>query len=256
MKAFRFFTAILLLLAVLTAAVSASDFVDSKELGEGPEQVGEPDETGKKVVGYIYNEDGSLYRSIYEDELIVTPIMHVYSDEISVAAEIEKTLLDAKAELDANSWEKLIPSFPAVWENVTGGAPLEHAVLTELFDVRFVDSLSGVLTEGRSATFCIKVEGLEKDDLFVMMHKPSDSDAWKFEDWTMNDENVITVHVDKLSPFAIVEDSEQDPAGSGDAPDSPKTGVQTGAYLLPILGCALIALGAAYGIRRSAKHAA
>lgn len=256
MRKLQVFTAFLLMLAVLTTAVFAEEFVPSKEQGEGPGQIGEPDETGKTVVGYIYNEDGTIRRPIYEDDLIITPYWHLDEEDIQVPEEIEKTLKEAFEDLDGKTPEDFLHDFDEIWEEATGGAPHEHATLTEILDVRFQDNFTGKLEDGQTVTFNVKVEGLEKDDLFIIIGRRDVNDKWHAEEWTMNEENVLTITLNGLHPIAILTDGAYAPGGSGEAPDSPKTGVETGRYVLPMLGCAVIALGAVCGIRKSGKHEA
>lgn len=243
--------------ALLATSVFAVPFTPSAEKKDTPVLVGTLDEeTGKMIVGTIYNEDDSFYRHIYIDELIVTPILHLSDDTKIVPEAIEKTLLDARDELKAKTLEELVPGFAEYWKKATGGAPVENGAISDIFDVRFVDSLTGELIEGRYASFKIRVEYLNSDDLFVLIHKPTGSDVWNYEEYVVSDGNVLFVTVESLSPFAIVKDTGAAPAVDPDAPDSPQTGVESISFVLPLACFTVSALTALYMITRKNRRTA
>jgi hypothetical protein len=242
---------------LLVTSVFAVPFTPSAEKKDTPVLVGTLDEdTGKMIVGTIYNEDDSFYRHIYIDELIVTPILHLSDETKNVPEVIEKTLLAARDELKANTLEELVPGFAEYWMNVTGGAPVENGAVSDIFDVRFVDSLTGELVAGRYASFKIRVEYLNSDDLFVLIHKPTGADVWSVEEVVVSDGDVLFVTVESLSPFAIVKDTGAAPAVDPNAPDSPQTGVESASYALPLACFTVTALTALYMIARKNKRTA
>jgi len=249
MKLVRIFAACVLVITLLAGNVYATAFSSSPERDD-PLFVETEGEDGKIIIGTIYNEDGSVYGYVYKDEMIITPIEHVYRDDIEVRKEIEETLLEVEKELKDNTWTDIIPDFAEKWEEVTGGAPLENAVLAKLFDVRLIDSLTGVLAEGRRITFSVKFKDLTEEDIFLLMQRLFDKKEWQFDKYSMKD-NVLTLTItNAIAHFVVVKDSGEPPVIPPDAPDSPQTGVS--AYCLPaiggivLFGCLAVVLGMKY----------
>lgn len=252
MKKIRFLTALILMFSLLTVSALAADFIPSAERQDGPELVGKDDSTGKIVVGTIYNADGTVYRDVYLEELIITSVWHL-SDDVDEA--IKSTLLDAKNELESKTWSEILADFGAQWKAVTNGAPVDNAIISDIFDVRLIDSLSGELISGRKLTFTIKAQGIDADTLFLLIHKPTGANGWKVENKTIDGQSVITITVESLSPFAVIKDTGAAPAVTPDAPDSPQTGVEARSYVLPVIGLVLIA-GAAVVVTKKVRNAA
>ena len=73
------------------------------------------------------------------------------------------------------------------------------------------------------------------------MHKPTDSDEWIVEDYKIDENGVITMTVDKLSPFAIVKDSGKAPTTDV---QSPQTGVSDTGLILTAVATVILAAGA------------
>lgn len=245
MKFIRVITASILVLMMLSSLIGAAGFTSSPEKDATVKFAVTIDEEGNHVIGKIYDSDGEFERNILFEELIITTLWHLENGDIEVHNAIEQTLVDAKNELSIENWADLIPGFEEAWKEITEGAPVENAVISDIFDVRYNSVVDGFLTkllvEGKSATFDIVVDGVTKDTYFIIGHKPSDTDEWTIEDYQMNDNNTITISVDSLSPFFIAVDNGEGP-GSDDDPQSPQTGVSddiiTVAVIFAVVLCA------------------
>jgi len=209
MKLIRIFTVCVVALALLTTGVCAAEFV--------------PSISGQDVPKL---EEG--------DDLVITP-----SDDIQdkdVPDETKESLEDAEEELKNNELEDLIPGFEDIWNEMTGGAPVDNAVVTDLFDVRYTDPKRGPDGE---ITFKISVDGITADDLFLIFYKPQGSDEWKLADFSIDENNVITIHADSIGTFIIVMDNGAVPVVEV---LSPQTGVNASAMVFSVVG--LVVLGA------------
>jgi hypothetical protein len=109
--------------------------------------------------------------------------------------------------------------------------------------------IDDILTTDSKITIEFTVKGIDADDDFIIIHKPTGSDKWVVEEYTIDEDGVITMTVDKLSPFAIVADSGKKP--STDI-DSPQTGVADYTVYTVFASILLIGLGIVC-IRKSGK---
>lgn len=216
MKRMRIIAAAITAVLILTLSASAVHFTPSIERKDAPELV-----------------EG-------DDALILTPVSDIYDEETELHEDIEKNLADAEKELDEKKWEELVEEFEKIWEEVTNGAPIEHAVISDIFDIRFETELSDGDKEGREITIKIKLIGIEGDDLFVLLYKECADKPWVVLDYEIDEDGVITIKVNTKSVLAVVKDNEAPPAIDPDDPDSPQTGVSQ--YFVPaVLGAIFFA---------------
>ena len=219
MKAIKVIVAISLVLSMLAMPVFAAEFVPSKERGDGAE-----------LISYVLEEVDTPCRSVH---LIPFGKIHFedffdeetigWTEEFSKKVEefIRADLKAAYEEFENSSLTELIHGFEAAWEKLTGGAPLENAVVHDLFEIVLVCSVDEIIITDESVTVKFTVDGITADDLFLIAHKPTGSEDWVLEDYTIDENGVITMTVDHLSPFAIIKDS-------GEAPEATVTSPQTG----------------------------
>jgi len=259
MKLIRIFAVLVLTVSMMVCPVFADEAVPSPGKEAPVKFAYTVDENGNHVIGKIYNENDEFERNITVEELIITTLWHLENGDIEVHDLIEEALVNAKNELFADDWHKLIPEFEEQWDELTGGAPTENAVITDIFDVRYNSVIDGFLTrllvEGKSATFDIVVEGIDADTLFVVGHKPSDTNEWVLEDYTISEDGVITISVDSLSPFFIAADNGEAPAGD-DVPSSPQTGVYEADMAVAVIAAAVIACAAGFLCAKKFRKAA
>ena len=213
MKALRVLILITVVAVLLGVTASAVVFTPSVERKDGPELI-EP--TGG------------------DDELIITPVSELENDDLH--EDIRDNLTEAKENLSDSEWAQIVKDFEELWEEFTDGAPIEHAVVSDIFDVRFLSELGVVSEDGKTVTFKIKIQGLEADDIFMIITESDDPDHYmEIVSYTIDENGVITITATSKSAFAVVRDSCPDPKCDH---DSPKTGVP--AYLAPAVFGAVI----------------
>ena len=157
-----------------------------------------------------------------EDGLIVTPIAKLYDEDVNLHDDIADSLTDTKDVLSDNDWQSIVEDFEDFWEELTSGAPIEHAVVSEIFDVRFESELGDDNTPGKTVTFKITVQGIGPDDIFMIVSKSDTDDHMEVVDYTIDENGVITITATSKSAFAIIRDSCPKPECDH---DSPQTGV-------------------------------
>lgn len=228
MKTLRI-VAILMLAMFLFTMTAFAAFVPSIEAIDSPNLVDDPDRTD-------------------DDDLILTPVDHLDDEDKDSHEDIEDALVGAMDDLE-DAIHDLIESFAEIWDDITDGAPIENAVISEVFDVRFPDEL-GIEGDGGEITFDFKATGLEYGDSFIIIAKPSYEESWKVVNYTINENGIITIEGTSKTVYAIIRDSAEMPM---DGPDGPATGVSE--YLRPaIIGAVLFALGAVFCVVKIGKR--
>lgn len=239
MKSIKKILAGILAASMMTMPVLAAEFVPSAERKDGVD-----------LISYILNEINTPCRTVH-----IIPFGHIHLDDIideekldieydaseGMEEQIRESLNKALAELKDSILHHLIAGFDEAWEKLTGGAPLENAVVHDLFEIVLICSEVDAFKTDESVTVSFTVDGIDADDLFLIAHKPTGSDEWILEDYTIDENGVITMTVDKLSPFAIIKDSEKAPEAAG---TSPQTGVQDYTVSAAAAAMALCGIGA------------
>ena len=249
MKALKVFIAFTLIISMLVVPALAAEFVPSVEYKDGPELVEykleEVDTPCRTIVVVPYSD-------IHLDDIIDEDKMDVeYEASEKIEETIRESLKNALEELKDNLIHHLVRGFDEIWEKVTGGAPLENAIVSDIFEIALVCGEADALKTDEKVTVSFTFEGIGPDDKFVVVHKPTGSDEWIVEDHTIDENGVITMTVDKLSPFAIVKDSGKAP--SSDV-DSPQTGVEALSMTLAI-GTVLLAGAAVVLVKKLRANA-
>lgn len=203
MRTFRLIAATVAFASILTLSAAAASFVPSIERKDAPEIVEEI------------------------DDLIVTPIKDVYDEDKELHEDVEKSLTDAEEELSEKAFTELVEEFEKAWEEATKGAPVEHAIISDLFDIRFGAELGDGDDEGIEISIKLKVLGIEAEDLFILLVKNGEGEPWLVLDYEISEDGVITFKTTTKSVLAVVKDNEAPPAINPDDPDSPQTGVST-----------------------------
>lgn len=222
MKLFRSLVAVVLLLCIFVLPVSAAEFTPSAEEKDGPGLVGVPGE-GKGVVGIIHNGNGHGVDKVLEDEVLITPIKD--ADKEGLPEEIKSALEESNKELEEKDLDELVPGFEQLWNNLTEGAPLDNAVISNIFDIRVIGDKEALLDGEHSLTISFKLQGITAEDYFLLIGKNLEDGTWSNVEYTISEDGVITVTITKETPFAVVVDNGNAPDVDPDAPDSPQTGV-------------------------------
>ncbi len=229
MKALRIVAMLMLAMFILTTTAFAATFVPSIEAIDSPEHIDDPDSTD-------------------DDDLIITPIDHLDDEDKDLHDEIEDALEDAVDDLE-KAIEDLIDNFEDIWDDVTDGAPIENAIITEIFDVRHLHEI-GTEEDGKEITFDIKAIGLEYGDSFIIIAKTYGEDGWHIVNYTIDENGIITIEGTTKTVYAIIRDSAEMPK---DGPDGPATGVSE--YLMPaIIGAVVFGLGAVFCLVKISKR--
>ncbi len=239
------FLASILLGALLALPTVAVEYVPSPEKFDEIEVMVEPEteEVGEHYAT-IYNADGTVHSYIFvngEAELVIyfldnevnengERMFTIFSDGVmyedrAVPEGIYEEILAAEKELLENDLVDIVEDFAEGWTERTGGAPVDHAKLAKVFDIRVIDAINDLLVDGRTLEISFKFRAIEEETRFAIIHKPEEAEKWIFENHTIDEDDVITLTVEKLSPFAILIDSGTGPTIDDDTPDSPQTGV-------------------------------
>lgn len=180
MKNVRFLPILLATILLFTFVSGAAKFTPSIERKDGPVLMEEVREN---------------------DKLIITPIAHVYSDKHDVHEDIKENLKSAENDLRQKTISELIPNFEAIWTHFTGGAPIEHAVVSDIFDVRFESELTEAKKSGEEITFRVKIQGLTPEDKFILISRPHGEKEWQIDERINVPES--TVYANRFSTFTV-----------------------------------------------------
>lgn len=254
MKFLKVLISVILAAAMMVIPALATEFVPSIEVKDGIQIVDfeqqDPDDTC----------------DITCDTLLVIPYVHITYDafldeiELDITADISEemeeqirqSLKAAYEELKNNPVQDITEGFEEAWNEATGGAPYDNIVVTDIFEIVLICGIDDILKTDSKITIEFTVKGIDADDDFIIIHKPTGSDKWIVEEYTIDEDGVITMTVDKLSPFAIVADSGKKP--SSDI-DSPQTGVADYTVYAVVASIIFVGLGIAC-VRKSRKVSA
>lgn len=238
MKALKLFVSICLMFSMFTLMVGAAEFVPSAERLQN-----------RNIIDWTSENDSPNRALILVPHDLRNQINfldgynHRLSADASDVAEqqIREALDAAVLDLENELVHHLIDGFDAYWDKVTGGAPIENYVVYDIFDIALLCGDKQMMITDEKITFSFTIDGITKDDSFVIIHKPTGAEHWIIEEHQIDENNVITLKVDSLSPFAMIKDSGKAP--SSDV-QSPQTGVtETGAAAVAI-SVVLFAAGA------------
>lgn len=223
MKALRIATILLIVVSLFVITANAVEFTPSVEFKDAPEIVNPADPDDPKA---------------NEDELEITPVGRLGDEDID--EDIKENLTDAKNDLEGNDdWEDILDNFEDIWNEATDGAPIEHAIVSDIIDVRYKEDPDhdGTVT----IVFDMKLQGLDSDDLFVIIAKP-EGGVWAAVDYTISEDGIVTITVGNKSVFAIIRDKSAMP---DIGPDGPATGVSP--YFAPAIA-GMVFFGAAAAV--------
>lgn len=244
MKCIRIFSVMLAAAMLFTVGAAASTFVPSIEIKDDPKL-----------------EDYEAPDNHTEDEMIVTPLDHYFDELKELHSDIADSLKAAYKDLKEELLHDLVEDFAERWDLVTGGAPLENALVSHLFDVRLLCELDGgshnALIPGQDrgveVTFKLRVLGLTTDDDFLVLYRCDENDEWivlEKDKYKLLEDNILEITGKTIGAYAIVQDNSEPPVVGPDDPDSPQTGVS--AYFFPAIAGAVLFAGAAVVCLRKA----
>ncbi len=219
MKLFRVAAVLLAVVCLFTVFAAAVAFTPSIERKDGPTLV-----------------DGV-------DGLILTPLKDLIERPETLHEDIHKSLSDAWEELKKSTWKDLVSDFDDQWKERTEGAPVEHAVVSDIFDMRLLSELGAGNAAGQKVTFLFNLQGLTPEDVFMIIAKADGADTWHAVNYEMLPNGEIMITENTKTVFAIVRDNGEPPMVTPGAPESPQTAVSS--VLWPALIGAVLFAGVA-----------
>lgn len=165
--------AIVLCMSIAAPAyASESGFVPSITYKPNPEIVPVEDPEGEEYIGVILDEEGEIIDYVGHGCLRITPVAHIWDEEIEVPAEIERLLTKVYEALNDGSMK--IP-----YEKHEADLDAANMVIRDLFDARWVCEEHRAMIEGEGITFEITFDlGVVADaEIFVMTYD-EEADEW------------------------------------------------------------------------------
>lgn len=159
-------TAIILCMSFAVPAFAAENgFVPSITYKPTPDIVPVENPDGEECIGVIRNKDGEIVDYVGHGCLMVTPIAHVWDEEIEVPEVIEKLLTTVYEALKDGSMK--IP-----YEKHEADLDAANMVIRDLFDARWVCEEHRKMIEEEGVTFEITFDlGVIADaEIFVMTY--------------------------------------------------------------------------------------
>lgn len=165
-------TLVLCMSIAAPAYASENGFVPSITYKPNPEIVPVENPDGEEFIGVIRDEDGEIIDYVGHGCLLITPIAHVWDEEIDVPEEIERLLTKVYEALNDGSMR--IP-----YEKHEADLDAANMVIRDLFDARWVCEEHRAMIEEEGITFEITFDlGVVADaDIFVMTYD-EDSNEW------------------------------------------------------------------------------
>ena len=168
-KALCFITVLLLCMSLAMPAFAAEDsFVPSITYKPNPEIVSVDGEH----IGVIRDEAGEIIDYVGHGCILITPVAHIWDEEIEVPVEIENLLSFLYEELNNNGMK--IP-----YEKHEADLDAANMVIRDLFDVRWVCDEHREMIEAEGVTFEITFDlGVVADAQIFAMTYDEDAKDW------------------------------------------------------------------------------
>ena len=166
-------TVLLLCMSIIPPVYAAEDsFVPSITYKPNPEIIPVENEEGREFIGVIRDENGEIIDYVDHGCLLITPIAHVWDEEIEVPADVERLLTFVYEELNSNNME--IPYDKH-------GVDLDPAnmVIRDLFDARWTCEEHREMIEKEGVVFEITFDlGVVADAQIFVMTYDEEADEW------------------------------------------------------------------------------
>lgn len=165
--------ALVMCLSIAAPAYAAeSDFVPSITYKPNPEIVPVENEEGQEFIGVIRDENGDIIDYVGHGCLLITPVAHVWDEEIEVPADVERLLTFVYEELSSNNME--IP-----YEKHEADLDPANMVIRDLFDARWACEEHREMVEQEGVTFEITFDlGVVADAQIFVMTYDEEADEW------------------------------------------------------------------------------
>ena len=231
---------------------SEAGFVPSITYKPIPTIVSVVDENGNEFAGVIRNEQGEIIDYVDHGCLLITPVAHIWDDEIVVPKDVEELLAFLYEAL--NSGEMKIP-----YEKHEADLDPANMVIRDLFDVRWVCEEHRAMVEAEGVTLEITFDlGVVADaQIFVMTYDEAAKEWSPIVKTVNNGDGTVTCTFEHL---CVVELSMLTaPAAPAASTNAPAEDAQEPANLLPwiiALGLAVVAFVVVLVVSKNKKKAA
>ena len=210
----------LLIVLVMCLSIAApafaveNSFVPSITYKPNPETVPVKGENGEEYIGVIRNENGEIVDYVSHDCLVITPIAHIWDEEIEIPEAVEKLLTEVYEALTDGSMN--IP-----YEKHNANLDPANMVIRDLFDARWSCEEHRAMVEKEGYTFEITFElGAVADaQIFVMTYDEASNEWSPIVKAVNNGDGTVTCTFEHL---CVVEFSMSVP-GSSVPTDTPQT---------------------------------
>ena len=224
MKKLLSFVLVVAMLLSFSVSAMAAGFTPSVTNKGAPDIVFEFDADGKKILGYIRDENGNIIATCYEDCIVMTPISGI-EDSTEITEEERKILQEAYDELNKTDTKlsEICPDLNTIAKELLGNdANADNFVIRDLFDISSrCDDITELLPKDGTTfetTFKYSISADTKVTAMVYV-----DGKWKPVAKTVNNGNgTITITFEDICPVAIMV-----PADAQNDTYSPVTGADT-----------------------------
>ena len=246
MKLFRTL-AVVVLAAMIAVSTAASVFTPSVEYKEAPSIVEKTDAEGNAIAAEIKNSDGEVVGTISSGAITITALSTVKNTNTEDKAEtgekedeekptdkevdekVKERLLKAESEL-AEAFDD--PENSVLLKQISeelNNAPVENIVISDVFHIDAGEEISTLLEKNVTVSVSVVSQNITKEDedVIVIYQKTSENGGWKKVEFTIDDDNVITLELQGVGDIIILRDSEALPPEAEEAPASPATSGDT-----------------------------
>jgi hypothetical protein len=231
---------------------SEAGFVPSITYKPIPTIVSVVDENGNEFAGVIRNEQGEIIDYVDHGCLLITPVAHIWDDEIVVSKDVEELLAFLYEAL--NSGEMKIP-----YEKHEADLDPANMVIRDLFDARWVCEEHRAMVEAEGVTLEITFDlGVVADaQIFVMTYDEAAKEWSPIVKTVNNGDGTVTCTFEHLCgvEFSML----TAPAAPAASTNAPAEDAQEPANLLPwiiALGLAVVAFVVVLVVSKNKKKAA
>ncbi len=227
---------LILCLSIAIPAVAEEDgFVPSITYKPNPELVPVEGEDGEAYIGVIRNKEGEIVDYVGHGCLLITPIAHVWDEEIMVPSDVERLLIKVYEALKDGSMK--IP-----YEKHEADLNPANMVIRDLFDARWLCEEHRIMLEEEGYTLELTFElgVIAEAQIFVMTYDEP-ADEWSPIVKTVNNgDGTVTCTFEHL---CAIEFSMPVAAASAPADNAQVSNTQTPNALLWIIALILALIG-------------
>lgn len=200
---------------VTTVTAAENEFVPSITYKPEPEIIPVFDEDGEEYIGVIRDADGNILDYVGHGCILITPVAHVWDEDVEVPADVERLLRFVYEELTHGDME--IP-----YEKHEADLDPENMVIHDLFDARWTCEEHRAMIEQPGVTLEITFDlKIDADVLLFVTTYDEEADEWEPIVRNVNNgDGTVTCEFEHLC--AIEFSSEIEPSGQVAPQEQPK----------------------------------